>query len=169
MTFVVEGIGLYFLIINTIRSVDTLRWVVWVLLAVGTFLGVLSFYQDATKTYDNNYGGFAQMSDALIDSGSGVTGADLQPRLAGPIGEKNRYAQIMLMLVPLGLFWAISARRRLPKILAIARRGCRVPGGGADVLAGSRGRLRARAADHDRARLHPADPGLPRRAWPWRS
>ena len=24
-------------------------------------------------------------------------------RLAGPIGEKNRYAQIMLMLVPLGI------------------------------------------------------------------
>ncbi len=123
VTFVVEGIGLYFLIINTIRSVDTLRWVVWVLLAVGTFLGVLSFYQDTTKTYDNNYGGFAQMSLAVIDTGSGVAGADSQPRLAGPIGEKNRYAQIMLMLVPLGLFWAVSARKRLPKILAIGAAG----------------------------------------------
>ena len=118
-TFLVEGIGLYFLIINTIRSLDTLRWVVWVLLAVGTFLGVLSFYQDETKTYDNNYGGFAQMSLAVIDTGSGVSGADSQPRLAGPIGEKNRYAQIMLMLVPLGLFWAISARKRLPRLLAL--------------------------------------------------
>jgi putative inorganic carbon (hco3(-)) transporter len=118
-TFLVEGIGLYFLIVNTIRSLDALRWVVWVLLAVGTFLGVLSFYQDATKTYDNNYGGFAQMSDALIDTGSGSAGADAQPRLAGPIGETNRYAQIMLMLVPLGLFWAVSARRRVPRLLAI--------------------------------------------------
>jgi putative inorganic carbon (hco3(-)) transporter len=118
ITFVVEGIGLYFLIINSIRSIDTLRWVVWVLLAVGTFLGVLSFYQDATKTYDNNYGGFAQLSDATVDSGSGDA-ADVQLRLAGPIGEKNRYAQVMLMLVPLGLFWAISARKRLPRILAI--------------------------------------------------
>jgi len=123
VTFVVEGIGLYFLIINTIRSIDTLRWVVWVLLAVGTFLGLLSFYQDATKTYDNNYGGFAQMSDALISTGSAASGADAQPRLAGPIGEKNRYAQVMLMLVPLGLFWAVSARRRLPKILAIGAAG----------------------------------------------
>jgi putative inorganic carbon (hco3(-)) transporter len=118
-TFLVEGIGLYFLIINTIRSVDTLRWVVWVLLAVGTFLGLLSFYQDATKTYNNNYGGFAQMSLAVIDTGSGTAGADTQPRLAGPIGEKNRYAQVMLMLVPLGLFWAVSARRRLPRLLAL--------------------------------------------------
>jgi O-antigen ligase len=121
VTFVVEGIGLYFLIINTIRSVDTLRWVVWVLLAVGTFLGLLSFYQDATKTYDNNYGGFAQMSLAVIGSDTSTT--DAQPRLAGPIGEKNRYAQVMLMLVPLGLFWAVSARKRLPKVLAIGAAG----------------------------------------------
>ena len=28
----------------------------------------------------------------------------MQRRLAGPLGEQNRYAQIMLMLVPLGLF-----------------------------------------------------------------
>lgn len=117
-TFLVEGIGLYFLIVNSIRSIDTLRWVVWVLLAVGTFLGVLSFYQDATKTYDNNYGGFAQISAAVVDAGTGTT-VDTQPRLAGPIGEKNRYAQVMLMLVPLGLFWAVSARRRLPKLLAV--------------------------------------------------
>jgi putative inorganic carbon (hco3(-)) transporter len=123
VTFVVEGIGLYFLITNTIRSVDTLRWVVWVLLAVGTFIGVLSFYQDATKTYDNDYGGFAQMSDALINTGSGASAADAQPRLAGPIGETNRYAQIMLMLVPLGLFWAVSARKRVPKLLAFGAAG----------------------------------------------
>jgi O-antigen ligase len=117
-TFLVEGIGLYFLIINSIRSVETLRWIVWVLLAVGTFLGLLSLYQDATKSYDNNYGGFAQLSQAVIDTGTGATAVS-QPRLAGPIGEKNRYAQIMLMLVPMGLFWAFSARRRVPRLLAI--------------------------------------------------
>ncbi len=117
-TFLVEGIGLYFLIINSIRSIDTLRWVVWILLAVGAILGALSFYQDATKTYTNDYGGFAQLSAAVINTGTGP--ADTQPRLAGPIGEKNRYAQIMLMLVPLGLFWAVSARRRWPRFLALA-------------------------------------------------
>ena len=122
-TFLVEGIGLYFLITNTIRSVETLRWVVWVLLAVGVFLGLLSFYQDATKSYGNNYGGFAQMSAAVIDTGSGLSGVDTQPRLAGPIGEKNRYAQVMLMLVPLGFFWAISAKGRAPRLLAIGAAG----------------------------------------------
>jgi len=115
VTFVVEGIGLYFLLVNSIRTETTLRWVVWALLAVGAFLGLLSFYQDTTHTYDNNYGGFAQMSDALLDASV----ADNQPRLAGPIGEKNRYAQIMLMLVPLGLFWALSTRSRWARVAAL--------------------------------------------------
>ena len=122
--FLVEGIGLYFMLTNTIRSLDTLRRVVWVLLAVGVFIGLLSAYQDATKTYDNDYWGFAQMSQATLDTGiTTLSGATLQPRLAGPIGETNRYAQIMLMLVPLGLFWAVSARSRLPRLAAFAAAG----------------------------------------------
>jgi O-antigen ligase len=116
VTFIVEGIGLYVLLVNTIRSAETLRWAVWVLLAVGTALGLLSFYQDATKTYTNNYGGFAQMSLAVLNTGDAT---DAQPRLAGPIGEKNRYAQIMLMLVPLGVFWAFSSKSRLVKLAAL--------------------------------------------------
>ena len=122
ITFVVEGIGLYFLLVNTIRSAAALRTVVWVLLAVGTALGLLSMYQDATKTYGSNYGGFAQMSNALIDSADSA-GSASQPRLAGPIGEKNRYAQIMLMLVPLGLFWAVSTRSKWSKAAAIGAAG----------------------------------------------
>jgi putative inorganic carbon (hco3(-)) transporter len=123
-TFLVEGIGLYFMLTNTVRSLDTLRRVVWVLLAVGVFLGLLSFYQDATKSYSNDYWGFAQMSEATLNTGtSTLTGANLQPRLAGSVGETNRYAQIMLMLVPLGLFWAASARSRIPRLAAFAAAG----------------------------------------------
>ena len=121
-TFVAEGIGLYFLLTNCIRTEATLRWVVWTVLAVGAFLGLLSFYQDSTHTYSNDYGGFAQLSNALVDSGFD-SGPANQPRLAGPIGEKNRYAQVMLMLVPLGLFWGLSARSRWPRILGFAAAG----------------------------------------------
>jgi O-antigen ligase len=122
--FLVEGIGLYFMLTNTIRSLDTLRRVVWVLLAVGVFIGLLSAYQDVTKTYSNDYWGFAQMSLATLDTGvTTLSGATLQPRLAGPIGETNRYAQIMLMLVPLGLFWAVSARSQIPRVAAFAAAG----------------------------------------------
>ncbi len=121
-TFVLEGVGLFFMVTNVVRSVEVLRRVVWVLLIVGAALGALSFYQDATKTYSNNYGGFAQLSAAVFEVGT-TTAPNLQPRLAGPIGEKNRYAQVMLMLVPLGMFWAMNSRRSLVKVGAVVATG----------------------------------------------
>jgi len=122
-TFAVEGIGLYFLVTNVVRSRDVIVAIVWILLAIGAFLGTLSFYQDATGTYDNIYLGFAQPSEATISVDQTGLGTNAQYRLAGNIGEKNRYAQIMLMLVPLGLFMAIGQRARIPRLLALGAAG----------------------------------------------
>lgn len=85
VTFVVEGLLIYVVTTNVVRSLADLRTIVWVLLAVGCFLGVLSVHQQATSSFDSDYGGFAKVSDAALDSGDNSAG---QPRLAGPIGEK---------------------------------------------------------------------------------
>jgi O-antigen ligase len=130
-TFLGEGIGLYLLITNTVRSPELLRSVVWVLLFVGAFLGALSFFQQITETYGNAYFGFAQTEAAE----TGVTETGLA-RLAGPIGEKNRYAQIMLMLVPLAILQVSSERRRWLKAAAL---GCAVLAAIATALTFSRG------------------------------
>jgi O-antigen ligase len=122
-TFVLEGIGLFFMITNVVRSIDVLKRVVWVLLVVGALLGALSLYQQVTRTFANNYGGFAQLSQAVFDVGTSIVAPDLQPRLAGPIGEKNRYAQVMLMLVPLGLFWAVNSRRTVVRAATLVMTG----------------------------------------------
>ena len=101
--YLVEGAGLYFVITNVVRTRAVLRQVTWALLFAGICMGGLSGYQQITKTFDKTYGGFAQANER----GFGVEtdrGRAEQRRLAGPIGEQNRYAQIMLMLVPLGLF-----------------------------------------------------------------
>jgi len=117
--FLIEGAGLYFLITNVVRTPAMLRRAIWVLLAAGTFMGFLSFYQDVTHTYNNNYWGFAQMSNAAFGTGAeNLYGKVLQKRLAGPIGEQNRYAQIMLMLVPLGFFRFLGERSKILRILA---------------------------------------------------
>jgi len=131
-TFALEGIGLYLLVINVVRTPATMRNVVWTLLAVGAFLGGLSIFQALTGTYSNDYFGFAQ-SDATNDLGIVVRGV---ARLAGPIGEKNRYAQIMLMLVPLALFQAWSERRRILRLAAYA---VAILTSGAVILTFSRG------------------------------
>ena len=134
--FVVEGLLLYFLITNVIRTPLMLKRVVWVLLISGAFIGGLSLYQQVTKTYDNNYGGFAQVEG---DFGTGVEnlqGEVQQPRLAGSIGEKNRYGQIMLMLVPLGLFQLWIYRSIWVRILALIMTSLIIVGG---ALSFSRG------------------------------
>lgn len=107
-----EGLVVFFLLTNVIRDTRLLQQSVWALLVAGALLGGLSLFQQLTRTYDNNYGGFAQMSNAEFRTGDAEVEVEdgesdpeaSQRRLAGPIGETNRYAQVMLMLVPLGLF-----------------------------------------------------------------
>lgn len=116
VTFATEGVGLYFLIINTVRSPKVLNRVVWTLLIAGGIIGALSLYQQVTGTFDNPYWGFAQVTGRGFTAEQTLQGDVTQYRVSGPIGEKNRYAQIMLMLVPLGLFRAWgepSMRKRL--------------------------------------------------------
>jgi putative inorganic carbon (HCO3(-)) transporter len=118
-TFVLEGLGLYFLITNVVRTQATLRHATWALLVAGALIGGLSLYQQVTRTFDNDYGGFAQPSEAQFNTGSEeLTGGVTQWRLAGQIGEKNRYAQVMLMLVPLGMFRIWGERKLALRILA---------------------------------------------------
>ena len=128
LTFTTEGVCLYFLIINVVRTPEMLRRVTWVLLSVGAILGGLSAYQAVTKTYHANYGGFAQMSKGSFATGEPtVSGEARLQRLAGSLGEKNRYAQIMLMLIPLGMFrfWSErSAGLRIAALLATALAAC---------------------------------------------
>jgi putative inorganic carbon (hco3(-)) transporter len=118
-TFVLEGLGLFFLITNVVRTPEVLRRVTWTLLIAGALIGALSFYQQWTRTYDNNYWGFAQPSLAQFSTDpTSLTGSDTQWRLAGQIGEKNRYAQVMLMLVPLGFFRVFGERKVWLRVLA---------------------------------------------------
>ena len=119
-----EGIILYFLIINTIRSRAILRKAVWTLIAAGAFMGSISLYQEITGTYDNALGGLAQVKDSEISTGETTsTGKDIKRRrLSGPIGSKNRYAQIMVVLLPLALFRFLGESSLKLRILAILTR-----------------------------------------------
>jgi O-antigen ligase len=136
--FFSEGLLLYFLITNIVRTPLMLKRVIWVLLISGALIGGLSLYQQLTHTFDNNYGGFAQTQlDSTFATGAqSLQGQVTQLRLAGSIGEKNRYAQNMLMLVPLGLFQLWIYRSKKLQILALVCTAL-ILGGGA--LAFSRG------------------------------
>ena len=126
----VEGGMLYLLVVNSVRTPRVLRRVVWALLAAGAFMGAMTFAQQMTRSYEDELWGFGQLTthedreDGEVSVAGFRTGEESvegevrQPRLAGPIGEVNRYAQIMAMLVPLGLFQVMGTRRRGRRLLA---------------------------------------------------
>jgi O-antigen ligase len=120
--FIVEGALLYVLVTNVIRSPEVLRRCLWMVILAGALLGGLSLFQDVTGTYARPYGGFAQVP------GEFFSGHSDKPRLAGPLGDPNYYAQILLVAVPLALFMIWNERRALLRALAF--------GAGALAIAG---------------------------------
>lgn len=109
-SFAVEGIVLYVLVSNVANDVDRVRAIVRVLVIAGVFMAALSVFQELTRSYENDFAGFAQVSEGGFE----VDPADeaLRQRLAGPIGEQNRYAQVLLMVVPLAYFAGRSSERK---------------------------------------------------------
>ena len=84
---------------NAIRSESVLRAALWTLVAAGTLMGGLLTFQYLTSSYDNDFLGFAQLGSSL---GYDLEGVPEQRRLAGPIGEVNKFAQIMAQAVGSG-------------------------------------------------------------------
>jgi hypothetical protein len=120
VVFVVEGVALYLLLINVIRTPAMVRAVTWTLLIVGALISLPSIHQDLTNNYDSIYMGFAQAANAAIRTGeTTILGDVVQRRLTGPIGETNRYAQVLLMLVPLGIFRYIGEPSRVLRWMAV--------------------------------------------------
>ena len=125
--YLLEGLVLYFLVTNLIRDFSSLRRVVWALLLAGSFMAGLSVFQKITHTEKNIYGGLAQSvsdyhsnprmlnvvdrsmaANQISDNGEAAD----QIRAAGPIGETNRYGQILLVLLPLAVLQFATARSR---------------------------------------------------------
>jgi putative inorganic carbon (HCO3(-)) transporter len=113
-----EGVVLYLLVTNAVRSPTALRGAIWALVAAGLLMSAPALHQQLTGNYDSNYGGMAQLDGSGFYA-LGEEGASLQPRLCGPIGEKNRYAQIMLMLLPLSFYLWWSERSKALRITAL--------------------------------------------------
>jgi putative inorganic carbon (HCO3(-)) transporter len=121
-TFVIEGALLYFLVTNVIRTPETLRLAVWAVIVAGGLLGALSLFQEITGTYFRPYGGFAQVPPEFY------SGHATRARLAGPLGDPNYYAQILLAMVPLALFRIWDERSRVLRLAAMAAAGFAITG-----------------------------------------
>jgi putative inorganic carbon (hco3(-)) transporter len=115
--FIVEGVAIYLLIRNAVRTVNVLRLVVWAMLVAGVLMAAVVIFQEVTATYSKPYMGFGQVGrDWFI-------GHAKNPRLAGPIGDPNYFAQILLALVPLGLLRFFGERTMFLRLLAAGATG----------------------------------------------
>lgn len=113
----VEGIVLYVLIINVVRTPESLRWATWALLFAGFIMSSVPIYQQMTQSFGNEYGGFGQITDAGFLSDKMEGGR--QFRLSGTLGEQNRFAQNLLVLLPLGFFLILNEKSKGLQLMAI--------------------------------------------------
>lgn len=128
--YIFEGLVIYFLIINAVRTPKTLRRSVWAVVLAGGFLAGITVVQEVTKTYSNEYGGFAltKIVDAqgYLDEADTETGqvdsegrSVSRPRASGPIGDPNFYGQILCVVLPMAAVLLFSDCNRWSRILAL--------------------------------------------------
>jgi putative inorganic carbon (HCO3(-)) transporter len=119
--YLLEGVLLYFLVLNTVRTQATLRKVIWAIIFAGTFLSVLACYQALTGNTTNTFGGFALPSGVVGTGEQGWGGQQIVDLGAGgPLGEKNHFGQILVMVIPLALSCLWTERSRKLRWLALA-------------------------------------------------
>jgi putative inorganic carbon (hco3(-)) transporter len=100
MAFLGEGLLLYVLLVNVVRDESTLRRTLWAVSLVAAALALLSVFQAVTGAYDTTFLGFSDFRGA---EGEAATLAELRTRASGPIGAPNRWAQVLLMVIPIPL------------------------------------------------------------------
>src|SRR5690606_3838194 len=66
---ILDGLELYSLMIDTVRTQALLRKVIWMFLAAGIAMGSVTLYQGLTGAYDNEFGGWAPVSESETSSG----------------------------------------------------------------------------------------------------
>lgn len=107
--FVVAGLLVFTVVTNVLRTESAIRQATWIVVLAGAAMSLIVVHQFVTSSFGSEYLGFGQVNFP----GRGGTILSLQdggtPRLSGPIGEVNRFGQVLVVLVPLAAMLAASA------------------------------------------------------------
>jgi colanic acid/amylovoran biosynthesis glycosyltransferase len=123
-------LGLFALVVLLVNSGQRLRMAVWAALLCGAFLASLGLWQIVGGDFESPLPGFARVQYAHIH------GDVFEARISGPVGDPNFFAQVLLLLVPLGLSLVWGEQRLSLKLLALTSVGAVVA---ACILTYSRG------------------------------
>ncbi len=109
----VRNFILYLIVLNTLTTAKRLRTALWLTLGMGVLLALLTVYQSVTHRFDDNFSGLAQYRISEISGGSDA------PRPSGPVSDPNYYGQLLLIVLPLGLYLLFEGRTLLVRLLGL--------------------------------------------------
>lgn len=108
----VKGLSICLLVVLLASSVHRIRLAAWTMVLAGALLAALGVLRVLGV-------GIPGISDALARVElAHIHDTTFEPRITGPLGDANFFAQILLILVPLGLFLAWDAVARWRRLLA---------------------------------------------------
>jgi putative inorganic carbon (hco3(-)) transporter len=105
-----KATAIFLLATLLISNERRLRQAMVAVVASAFLLGALVFVQLATGRFDHPFFGLARIKHAQI------YGEVFQPRIAGPLGDPNFFAQILLLALPVALLMGQSTRDRARKL-----------------------------------------------------
>jgi O-antigen ligase len=100
----VKALAVYVLVIALAWSPSLVRRATWALLACGAVIGGIGLIQVLTGNFDSTFGGLGRVKYAQI------YGNVFHPRIAGPMGDPNFYAQILIPVAAIGFVLAAHVR-----------------------------------------------------------
>ncbi len=103
---------LYALLATLLASPPALRRGAWAVTGSAALLGGLGVWQHLTGSFDRDLWGLARVKVAQI------YGEVLEPRIAGPLGDPNFFAQILVLALPVAIALALREPRRPRRLLA---------------------------------------------------
>lgn len=109
---ITKAFVIYALVMLLTGSRQQLRQGAWTLLVAAAFVGGLGVFQALAGTYDQTFAGLARVEYAHI------YGRVFEPRIAGPVGDPNFFAQMLIPAVAIGLLLAHSAASVREKVAA---------------------------------------------------
>jgi len=138
--YVTEGLLIYLLIINVVRSGRDLHAVMTAAIVACAVLSMMTIFQAATHQYQYQFGGLAKRVEAIQETERRTRAQEQQAvedelvpiapppedgialidRASGPIGDPNRFAQILLVVLPWALYFSRHAQTPLARLAAVA-------------------------------------------------
>jgi O-antigen ligase/polysaccharide polymerase Wzy-like membrane protein len=126
-TFVAEGLVMFVLLTNVVRSWRLLRLIVVTVVVVGAAIGTMSLAAHLLHRDYASFKGFAQVTEGSVTNASDWrTWEEWKAgpmRASGPLGEPNFYALTMSLLLPFAGYLAYTARSRIRQLAAFAALG----------------------------------------------